>query len=592
MKLVLIDSGIDFHYSDSRIVGGCSIESVENTYIVNEDYTDKIGHGTAVTDIALSSAKNIEVYMVKICDADMNVSIEKLCYALKFIYDNLEYDVIQISAGVLAYSGEMHGIIKQIVKDGTKSVIAAFDNEGGMSFPAAFDEVIGVDIDRRYSKRSEFDLIRNNLIDIRGGNDFFRVKWLNNKKTVVNGTSFLTSYFSALFADGDERNYGKETLMKKLEKHAYRVVCAPDKCENDVSGFVKQIKKAIAFPFNKEIHSIAAFEEQLPFEVEGYYDIRHKFLIGMKIKDVLKFTENEKKIQNYDMIDWDADFDTVICGHVNEISRMLKKDVLQDIIEKCAAHGKRLYCFDDPGDIDPSWFDSGVIFSPRLIDDERLYYRFGKLYTPNKPVLAVMGTSSKQGKFTTQLSILSEFRRRGIKVDGISTEPQGPLLGFSEVFAFGYNAKNYLSSRSMIHTINEMVHRVEVQDAELILTGCQSGTIAYDMRNESLLPVDQHNFLLGMNPDGVILCVNEIDDAEYIGKTVRYIEAASDAKIIAIILCDTRKIQKDNFFEGQYREKPHRLSIGELSDLVNLPVFPLSSDYTSDLVDCIMNYYA
>lgn len=41
---------------------------------------------------------------------------------------------------------------------------------------------------------------------------------------------------------------------------------------------------------------------------------------------------------------------------------------------------------------------------------------------PEKPVIGVFGTSSKQGKFTLQLAMKSEFNRRGIGVDSIGTE--------------------------------------------------------------------------------------------------------------------------------------------------------------------------
>lgn len=56
------------------------------------------------------------------------------------------------------------------------------------------------------------------------------------------------------------------------------------------------------------------------------------------------------------------------------------------------------------------------------------------LYRISTPVLAVCGTSSKQGKFTLQLELRKRFCEMGYKVGQIGTEPNSLLLGWITFF--------------------------------------------------------------------------------------------------------------------------------------------------------------
>lgn len=53
------------------------------------------------------------------------------------------------------------------------------------------------------------------------------------------------------------------------------------------------------------------------------------------------------------------------------------------------------------------------------------------------------------------------------------------------------------------------------------------------MRNITL---DQIAFLIGINPDAVVLCVNPYDHFDYIQRSIQTIEGLSYAKVIAIAL--------------------------------------------------------
>lgn len=590
LKVVVVDTGIDRNYVSKHIIGGVSISEEDNQFWTNEQFDDCIGHGTGTTDVILRNTNNVEIYEVKVFDEDIYITCEKLCYALEYIDTNLEYDLIQVSLGITAYSKRMHDIIQKIVCGKQKCVISAFDNEGAISYPAAFEEVIGVDINYGYSKKEEFDIIEGNIIDIRGGDSFYRMASLEGKSNITKGTSFLTSYFTALIANMRISNYNKETIMEELKKMATRVYKSNPVMPITAYEFTKKIRKAIIFPFNKEIHSIAAFEDMLSFEVAEYYDIKHKFLIGKQICDILKYTSNTKEIKNYDNIDWTLDFDTVICGHVGEISKILRRNFISEILYNCIKYNKKVFFFDDLRNVFLDYQNTERVFCPYIEENKEIDNRFGKLRLVDKPVLAVMGTSSKQGKFTIQLSLLREIKKRGYKIDGIGSEPSSTFFGYSQIFPFGYGVKHVLSGRMMIKMLNEMIWNIEKENVDLILTGSQSGTISYDIRNEELLTVEQYNYLLGTNPDGVVLCVNEIDELDYIARTIGFIESIGMAKVIALVMSETHTLFSQSVFENKNMQGS-KLTEKELFERFKLPIFLLSELDIIRLADVVLEYY-
>jgi uncharacterized NAD-dependent epimerase/dehydratase family protein len=73
-----------------------------------------------------------------------------------------------------------------------------------------------------------------------------------------------------------------------------------------------------------------------------------------------------------------------------------------------------------------------------------------------------------------------------------------------------------------------------LKNKDIIIVGSQSGTVAYDTGNISQFTVPQNNFLMGTQPDAVVLCVNPFDETDYIKRTIQYIESSIDCKVIAL----------------------------------------------------------
>ena len=588
MKIVVIDSGLDDSYSREHIIGGISVIEKDGKFVVSDGFSDTNGHGTNVTYTILSYTDRAEIFIVKLYNNEEHTTPEKLIYALNYVYNEIETDFIQISSGVIRYTEELHNVIKKIT-DKKINVISAFSNDKTISYPAALPEVIGVDINDDYNKKEMFDIVLGDIIDIRAGNEYLRMKGLGGKKKISKGTSFLTSYFTALIANENISVCSKEQILNSLKGKAIKVYRARNDNEYSASSFVSQIKKAIVFPFNKEVNAIAANEDLAPFEIVGYYDVKHKFLVGRQVKDVLGFSSNEKIIDVYSNIDWTSDFDTIICGHLAEIDQFTKTDYISEILKNCRKYKKKAYFFDDLSLFGRKNKPDEKIYYTTLRDKPNLLLRFGKLNVPHTPILTVLGTSSKQGKYSIQLALLREFRKRGAKVGSIATEPTGPLLSFDDYFSFGYGSRNDIPARSMIRILNEKVRLLEREKPDIIISGCQSATVACDFRAERTLPLKQYAYLLGMNPDGAVLCVNSFDAIEYVKRTVEFAESFGNARVIAIVISEAQN--NNNKVLQQYAKEfdSHKKILEEET---RKPVFRLLDLDVEGLVDKIVEYYS
>ena len=369
----------------------------------------------------------------------------------------------------------------------------------------------------------------------------------------------------------DLKSYGKKNVIEKLRLNATKIVSKKE--YNYLSQL--NINKAIVFPFNKEIHSIATYEDLISFEIIGYYDSRYNLKCGKKVKDVLPHSDNEKIIMDIDKINWRDDFDTFICGHIKELENTTKKQYLKEIIKNCKAYGKQLYCFDNVLEYD-STLPIEKIYFPYSDESMMPQNRLGKLRIPHIPTLAVMGTSSKQGKMTVQLALRRILLEKGINVGNIGTEPESSLFDFDFTFAYGYGATDYTDMSQMVQILNEMIFEMEKKGKELVIAGAQSGTVPYCINNLSMIPFKTYAFLLGIQPDSVILCINAFDPIDYVKKTIAFIESLINTKVIAIVVSDVRKVKIKN-------EK--------INEVIDIPILNLDKDCGEKLYKIIYEYY-
>ena len=159
---------------------------------------------------------------------------------------------------------------------------------------------------------------------------------------------------------------------------------------------------------------------------------------------------------------------------------------------------------------------------------------FGKLYLTRAPVIGIIGTSKQQGKFTIQLQLRKKFQKMGYAVGQLGTEPTAPLFGMDEVYPIGYNGLNQSDLISLLEESNYLIHSIDVKKPDIIIAGSQSGFIPKGYYNSGQIPLSQLAFMLGVNPDAVILCMNVDDSPEYVSRAIYGVESLCNCKVIGI----------------------------------------------------------
>ena len=529
--VAVIDSGVEevVKYRGASV----TLDETSSDFTINDNYFDENGHGTIVTNIIESLTDNAEFYIMKVFGQEEEVETEKLVFALKYLDKTVRPDIIHLSMGVSFCDNIplLHQTCLELSNKGT-IIVSAFDNHGSLSYPAAFPFVIGVESNSKIDKTSQYYFLQNSPINIASIGIAQRLKGRKKQYYDVVGSCFSAPYITAKIVNLFN-TYGTrlafDDIMDMLEHDAKKIfvgenlkpICKPF-----------SIKKAILFPYNKEITTVIRHYADMPFEVKGVYDIKFLRNIGRKIS----IGYDSFVIMAFEKINWESDFDTIIIGHLQELELLSKRKYLKNIIDNCLKYRKNIYSLELlPLEMIKVLDDNGLkVFTPMVSSENVPTCYEGRLRQIGKPVLCVAGTSPKQGKFSLQ-----------IKIGMLSTEPTGYLIGTDVVFPMGYNSSIDLNSADeYITTANYAISLIEDLNVDLIITGLQSQTIPMQLCSFKDTVIFNHYFLLATNPDAIVLVVNVFDEIEYIQRTINYVENILICEVIAIVVFPIQRLFK------------------------------------------------
>lgn len=530
VRVVVIDTGLDYcnHKFENSFENGVSLKSIEGGIVTTPDAQDDVGHGTAVSNIILTECKNVKIIPVKVIGVDYYTEECVLIDALKFVLNHCDCDIINMSLGlnVCEHRKELNELINKLHDKGV-IVISAFNNDGSMSFPAMLKNVIGVDVSAESKTIDDFEFVENSEVNLLAMGSNQRVLWLNNEYKMVCGSSFATAHVSAIVANLINSGIKPNQVLTTLKKSAKKIIQGREIKELKLSF---DIHRAIALPYNKEIHSVVRFEEALAFELVGIYDVRESGNVG---KEIIADSKKKYTVGNLLRIDWESDFDTLIIGHINVLQKLLHFDLRKYLFLKSKLYGKSIYSFDY---IATDKNEYGVtVFSPYVNETMLPQNTFGKLYHIDKPVLGVFGTGSKQGKFTLQMMLKKRFENDGYEVGYLGTEPSSLLFGAQEVYPMGYENSVTIKGFDSVLLLNKYMYNIS-HSADIILVGSQANTVPPHTGNEFYYTNKQIEFLMGTQPDAVILCFNAHDDLKYISRTILTIENLIECDVIGAVL--------------------------------------------------------
>lgn len=591
VSIAILDSGVNTKHEKftNRVIKGktLQIDSAKKVNVIDE-FEDEIGHGTAIYDIISSVAMNAEITNYKILSDRLTVKIEDFIEILRF-FITCHYDIINISISINEYNEDMKKVCDTLTEKGT-IIVSSFDNLGAASYPAAFDSVIGVDVSEDAIRVEKYEFVEGSIVNLRGRGGPFRIAWKNPPYILVKGSSYTCAYMSAYISNamGENRNEISKIMKErsyKQYKYAVKNVQIPTHRIND----------AILFPFNKEMHALARFSNYLDFNIKGICDYRYSGLIGASVNSLLGITNTRFIIEDIQKVDFGT-VDTLILGHMAKYLKAVDKSILESIVRRAIENELFIYSFDNLDSLEIEYSKNYKrIYTPE-IQKENLIHNFGKLYEYSKPILCVVGTSSKQGKFTLQLEIRYRLMEYGYKVGQIGTEPSALLFGMDYVFPSGYRASIPYDDWEILIYINNLINSLCIEQKDIIITGLQSGILPYNKNNANFYPFLQQSFLQAVAPDAIVLCINPDDDVSYIDECIKYCESVTNSKVIAIVCfpMELKKNWKGLLGHLETMEKMHFETIKDvMKKKYNLPTYLLGCDVEMDiLVDDIIRFFA
>lgn len=564
IRIVIVDSGICEHKAISKEISCFEVVSIDGQYnVVESKKEDNIGHGTAVSFIISHNLDNVEILSIKIYDDD-TCDPEKLIFVLDYIYEHIKCDLINISLGTTCCSSitKLRESCKKLTNEGVV-IISAFDNNGTLSYPAAFENVIGVDAGFINGNIKDYIYVENSPVNIIGCQREQRLPWKDNKYQIVSGASFITPYITVRVADLISNGYKSLTqIIDGLKETSCNTITY-----NSINTVKKIVpKKAIVFPFNKEIHSLARYKTMANFSIAGFYDIKYIGNVGRKIGDVIGSLD-DTTINNYLDIDWNDNFDTIVLGHIKELSNLINMDLMTYFVDFAIRYKKQIISFDPIDGYNAEMLNKNKIvhYHPTVTVQDVPANCFNKLRKIGKPTIAIVGSGPRQGKFTLQMMLKSIFEDSDYCVGMLGTEPTAMLLGSDEVYPMGYNSSVDVKGIDAIKVINQMMGRIEDKDPDLIIVGSQSQSVPFTDGSIKYLPLAQHEFLLATAPDAYILCINLSDNLAYIKRTVKYLESIYGSCVLALAALPFDHSQKWSVISN----KKIKLSEKEISDRID-----------------------
>lgn len=604
MRIAIIDSGIASGFCEDIIKCKCDV--------INEKYSncaeDEIGHGTACADIICKYCSDAELFIYKIYNKELKTEVKYLVKALERSIE-ADVDIINLSLGVI--DTEHINLIEEKCREANirniRIIAAGSENSNLSCWPADFPFVIKVEGNTKCRKDQLLLTDKDNItVEAYNGKEFAR--WIGGRSNIVWGNSFACARTTGLLAKALFRKkrvaYGELINFLEQVTFAYKAKEWKQLIKTNnidcLSG-----KKVGLFPFNKEMHSLIRFRNFFDFEIKAVTDLPFsKYVqkdsgccIGLEANNIMVEADFRKMLQ--------ADIDTIILGDLSEIFAIWKKDYLVYYSEKAFSAGKDVVSiellsnekYDYVKSLSAKYKRTFMALNDQIIS-------MGDDAVPDillkTPVLCVLGTGPKVGKFTAQVELFKYLSEAGYNVELISTEPQGFLFNFDTIPLGNYNLVNMIPLDRQINYIKFIcLKKIQEKSPDILLTGGQSGVVPFNYA----IPTDYNSLssfltILATKPDGFILCVNPNDDMEYIKRTITAIESFGYGKVFMCIMSSQAvHVHNKNGIIFEERKQLERNDCDKkcraLSEEIKVPVYNFSDRFQiKNIIYELQNYFS
>ena len=613
VKVALVDSGIvPNHPKIGPVAGGVGLAMGPDGIIYySDDHSDCAGHGTACAGIIRRKASEAELYSVRIFDESLQADSRLLIAAIEWALEE-GMDLINLSLGTteVTYRDALERICRQAINQGVL-LVAAEHEQGRASYPAQLPQVIGVG-SGKVRGLYKYHYRQGETIECIARGDSQRLCWLEPPEIMTAGTSFAAPHITGLIALIREP-YPKadlEQVRQILHTHA-QPEATPRSVPQPVAPLEAEesfawIQKAALYPYNKEMHALMRGRDLLSFEIVGIGDPIGKGLTGKDAGKAIGLPPAGFQVAPRLTAALQG-ANTLILGYVDELSRIRRKDVLREAVQMALDQGVHVFSLlalprKRYADLYEQAEAKGLrLYYPALSakDAQRILASASQYPQVDVPVVAVLGTSSQQGKFTLQFALRRRLMELGYRVGQIGTEHHAALFGMDCTFPMGYAPSvempldaytPYLDAK-----MREICHR---KSPHLILAGSQSGTVPYNVSEPETHTLPTVAFLMGVKPDACLLVVNSIDTDDYIQDTIDGIRALCHAPTLLLAMSDKEKHVREAYGRTSIKPRPmreedSRCKLRHLEQKFKLPSLSIASQAdVHKAVEVVIDYFA
>jgi hypothetical protein len=616
MKIGIIDSGVEKTHRRLKDINIVREVVFGNTNMEKQDPTDYCGHGTAVTSIISQMTPSAEFYIAKVFDRQLITEENRLVKAIDWCISN-QVNIINLSLGVQTENpgSDLRNICLKAYEKRIVIVSAAYYILSQPCYPAFFPYVFGV-TEGRVASVSEFGVLPDYPVEFVAKGDIHRIAHIHNSFKFSSGTSYACAYFSGIVANYllkqkerqtvDEIKAGlvSEANPKIVSTQSKQFTTIPYVIRNDMdkvaekllskNAFKKDIGRMALFPVSeKEMNSFLDFPTHCIASITKYIDYPRNFSKKNDNQPVQDWMLNDKDF---------LDFDTLVLGYFHEQLLYVNQKYGYELLDRALLQQKNIYVFDDKlkkyiGKKYPDF--QGKVWCPEITEpimqDILCFRDLSKIKTP---VIAVVGTSNKQGKFTTQLRLKKILQKAGYRTAHLSTEPQSELLGADFTFPIGLNSTVKIPLTAWDVTVHALVKAIaRYVNPHIIISGTQGWIVPL---NRSLFnALNMLHFLNGVQPDGVVCAINPNDTLETIHQNVQAVQSITKARLLFYTITPWErtlhqtntgnKVMVKNLLSGDELQK----RIAYYADMLQAPVFNIKEENCDQqVVQIIENFFS